>query len=201
MSDGVKFSIRAAHVRMGVWLQMNFKHNKSIRVTGAGRGGPQEPCPGARYPRGQSSHSGRTGADPTLSGRAGTLKAQHTPRQDSAHGILTMLVMAEVNTSRTEAMPTAVLCALDRTMLRLRRCSPSGNRWGQQDMEVWKSVSQGGKPRRGGKGWLLPPSLPPSLPAPPPGQEALHPIPGRTEPQVWLAQMNTAMSSNRKILA
>lgn len=37
-----------------------------------------------------------------------------------------MLAMAEVNTSRTEKMPTAVLCARERTMLRDRRCRASG---------------------------------------------------------------------------
>lgn len=53
MSAGVKFSIRAAQVRMGVWLQVNCKNGgKSIRVNKEGRGykGPaQAPyIPGAQ---------------------------------------------------------------------------------------------------------------------------------------------------------
>lgn len=39
----------------------------------------------------------------------------------------TMLATAEVNTSRTEKMPTAVLCALERTILRDTRRRASGN--------------------------------------------------------------------------
>lgn len=39
MSAGVKFSIPAAQVRMGVWLQVNCKsRGRYIRVTGEGRG-------------------------------------------------------------------------------------------------------------------------------------------------------------------
>lgn len=41
----------------------------------------------------------------------------------------TMLAMAEVNTSRTEKMPTAVLWARERTMLRDRRCRALGKSW------------------------------------------------------------------------
>lgn len=37
-----------------------------------------------------------------------------------------MLAMAEVNTSKTEKMPTTVLCARERTMLRERRCRALG---------------------------------------------------------------------------
>lgn len=38
MSAGVKFSIWAAQVRMGVWLQVNCKVGEDIRVTKKGRG-------------------------------------------------------------------------------------------------------------------------------------------------------------------
>lgn len=39
MSAGVKFSILAAQVRMGVWLQVNCKsRGRHIRVTKEGRG-------------------------------------------------------------------------------------------------------------------------------------------------------------------
>lgn len=48
-------------------------------------------------------------------------------RWENSYWTLTMLAMAEVNTSRTEKMPTAVLCARERTMLRDRRCRALGN--------------------------------------------------------------------------
>lgn len=41
--------------------------------------------------------------------------------QENPHWTFTMLAMAEVNTSKTEKMPTTVLCARERTMLRERR--------------------------------------------------------------------------------
>lgn len=56
---------------------------------------------------------------------------------------LTMLAMAEVNTSRTEKMPTAVLCARERTMLRDRCCRPLGNSCGWQEMRVGGRINQG----------------------------------------------------------
>lgn len=37
-----------------------------------------------------------------------------------------MLATAEMNTSRTEKMPTAVLCTRERTILRDRRCRALG---------------------------------------------------------------------------
>ena len=37
-----------------------------------------------------------------------------------------MLAMAEMNTSRTEKIPTAVLCTRERTRLRDRRCRALG---------------------------------------------------------------------------
>lgn len=47
--------------------------------------------------------------------------------QENSPWTFTMLATAEVNTSRTEKMPTAVLCALERTILRDTRCRASGN--------------------------------------------------------------------------
>jgi len=43
-----------------------------------------------------------------------------------------MLAMAEVNTSKTEKMPTTVLCARERTMLRERRRRALGKREPQE---------------------------------------------------------------------
>lgn len=56
-----------------------------------------------------------------------------------------MLAMAEVNTSRTEKMPTAVLCARERTMLRDRRCRASGKscRYETDELEAMSSRGYG----------------------------------------------------------
>jgi hypothetical protein len=62
MSAGVKFSIRAAQVRMGVWLQVNCKNRVCIRVTKERKGyqgHTQVPhTPGAKVLRDGKSGSG-----------------------------------------------------------------------------------------------------------------------------------------------
>lgn len=56
MSAGVTFSILAAQVRMGVWLQVNCRRGERyIRVTKEERG-CKGPNPGALCSRGPSSH-------------------------------------------------------------------------------------------------------------------------------------------------
>lgn len=47
-----------------------------------------------------------------------------------------MLAMAEMNTSRTEKIPTTVLCTRERTILRDRRCRALGKNC---HSERWRS--------------------------------------------------------------
>lgn len=60
----------------------------------------------------------------------------------------TMLATAEVNTSRTEKMPTAVLCALERTILRDTRRRASGNSCQEAGDGDRGHVTQQVRPRR-----------------------------------------------------
>lgn len=61
-----------------------------------------------------------------------------------------MLAMADVNTSRTEKMPTAVLCARERTMLRDRRRRAFGNSCRQARDARWRPCQPGRQATRGG---------------------------------------------------
>lgn len=104
---------------------------------------PQRPRFSLRHDKRWGEQGGRKREDysltsPPLLGewapRAGNVpytSVLQCPEQCLAHRwTLTMLAMAEVNTSRTEKMPTAVLCARERTMLRDRCCRPLGNSCG-----------------------------------------------------------------------
>lgn len=92
----------------------------------------------------------------------GTEKEQNSP------WTFTMLATAEVNTSRTEKMPTAVLCALERTILRDTRRRASGNSC-QEAGDGDRPRHPTGKATQGQVQWqrpglLLPPHSQPGLP-------------------------------------
>lgn len=78
-----------------------------------------------------------------------------------------MLAMADVNTSRTEKTPTAVLCARERTMLRDRRCRAFGNSCRQARDAHWRPCQPGGQATRGWgpMGEAQPSPPPPCVPA------------------------------------
>lgn len=114
---------------------------------------------------------------PHPQGTAGYPKAGNTQKgcssqkvPGSGHGRITMLEMAEMNTSRTEKTPTAVLCTRERTILRDRRCRALGKSCSSESRGVRNYIIEGGRPaertgsnRRHGRllpsPWESPPSL------------------------------------------
>lgn len=58
------------------------------------------------------------------------------------------MAMAEMNTSRTEKTPTAVLCTRERTILRDRRCRALGKNCGSKRQTVRDRVGEGGRPAK-----------------------------------------------------
>lgn len=146
---------------------------------------------------------------PHPQGTAGYPKAGNTQKGYSSqkvpgvgHGRITILAMAEMNTSRTEKTPTAVLCTRERTILRDRRCRALGKSCSSSKThgEVRNRISEGRRPAKNKvqkEAWP-PPPFPMGIPS---FTNSLREVPLLTEPQEHTAQINTVTSNSRKILA
>lgn len=143
---------------------------------------------------------------PHPQGTAGYPKAGNTQKGCSSqkvpgagHGRITMLAMAEMNTSRTEKTPTAVLCTRERTILRDRRCKALGKSCSSESRELGTaSGKEEGRENRVQQEAWPPPPFPMGIPS---VTNSLREVPLLTEPQEHTAQISTVTSNSRNIPA